>query len=255
MIFKTFISLFVFLLLFVLHFNNNLANGMRITTSTNATSVPVGTPFSMRCEVTDLAGPLGSASELKIIFYYKLNGQFATYTVPGKPPLKPNIFLQKIIQSLSTASTSSSERSATFALLLNDGDRPYLSRVQPLGHTFPTYEISVTPRSLFATDFNCYWSYNGTSSFNSNNVHLTVTADPSPPTTPTPSALPTITLTSNESTVHLGEPFAVTCTIVNFAPGGKKYQVNYFNTRNGLLAGYEVDGRKKNRAFLEYFFI
>ncbi len=84
MIFKTFISLFVFLLLFVLHFNNNLANGMRITTSTNATSVPVGTPFLMRCEVTDLAGPLGSA-ELKIIFYYKLNGQFATYTVPGKP--------------------------------------------------------------------------------------------------------------------------------------------------------------------------
>ena len=116
-----------------------------------------------------------------------------------------------------------------------DNDKKYISQVQPLVHRYPIYEVSITPKTAFSAEFYCrFW--NGYKNLYFNHVPVTVTANTS--------TLPQITLTSNENTVHLNHPFTVTCTISNFETAGKKYLVNYFNNRNGLLAGYEVDGKK-----------
>ncbi len=143
---------------------------------------------------------------------------------------------------------------------IDNNNKKYISQVQPLVHRYPTYEVSITPKTAFSTEFYCHF-WKSTKNMYSNHAPVTVTEPvttptplpvtpstptslPSTPSTPTPSPIPQITLTSNESTVHINHPFTVTCTISNFENSGKKYLVNYFNNRNGLLASYEVDGTK-----------
>lgn len=72
-----------FLLLIVS--NCNLVNGFNITASTNVSTVQVGQPFTLKCEVTDLV--LGNEL-FEIRFYYKiLKTFFARYEIPGKTTL------------------------------------------------------------------------------------------------------------------------------------------------------------------------
>ncbi len=69
----------------------------------------------------------------------------------------------------------------------------------------------------------------------------TVTKFPSTP--PSPLLLPQLNLTSNSSQIYLNIPFKLTCSIAHFNASGKRYSVNYYDSRDSLLATYKVDGK------------
>lgn len=221
MIFKIVPSILVWflvqLLLIILNICNNSAEGIKVIGSTNVSTVQVGQPFTFKCEVTEYE----LNEHFDIFFYYNMtNNRFAYYNI--------------------TDPKSTNAKTNLYSLYFNI-DKKYISQVQPLVHRYPTYEVSITPKTAFSTEFYCnFYQPNKNIDLFFNHVPVTVTANTS--------TLPQITLTSNESTVHLNHPFTVTCTISNFETAGKKYLVNYFNNRNGLLAGYEVD--KSGKALL-----
>ena len=60
---------------------------------------------------------------------------------------------------------------------------------------------------------------------------------------PTPPPTPQLNLTSNSSQIYLNVPFKLTCSIAHFNASGKRYSVNYYDSRDNLLATYKVDGK------------
>ena len=141
-------------------------------------------------------------------------------------------------------------------------DNVYFGLVLPLENStaFPVFEISITPRIAFKTEFYCSAVYNNAHNY-SNYIPMTAAGGPSlwtatpplpPPhaTTvsppPSPSSPPQLVLTSNVSHIQTNRPFAVTCSVAKFNAVGKRYLINYYNSRDGLLASYEVDGKSND---------
>lgn len=71
----------------------------------------------------------------------------------------------------------------------------------------------------------------------------TTTVKKFPSTPPSPPFLPQLILTSNSSQIYLNVPFKLTCSIDHFNATGKRYSVNYYDSRDNLLATYKVDGK------------
>ncbi len=160
---------------------------------------------------------------------------------------------------------------AKFVSQIENADNSHITHTSPLGNRFPVFEISITLNSTFNTEFFCQADYNTAVVAKSNKITLlseemttqetTIPANVTTPlitqttqttptfprfltTTPLPST-PQLILTSNSSTVRLYEPNNFHCHIDYFHHQGTKFQISFFNNRDGQLASYEIDGKTK----------
>ncbi len=103
-------------------------------------------------------------------------------------------------------------------------------------HRYPTYEVSITPKTAFSTEFYCnfYQSYKNIDLFFN---HVSVTVIEKNPT------LPQLNLTSSLNALHLNEPFTLTCSLSDFDPVNKNYSISYYSSRDSPLASYKIDGK------------
>ncbi len=73
--------------LFLIFINNVSSHAkikVNVTAATNISTrtVKVGEPFTLRCELRDYK--IEKFNSLYMYFYYKTNGRFAYYVIPGK---------------------------------------------------------------------------------------------------------------------------------------------------------------------------
>lgn len=255
MILKVLINFFCFLCFLCNNVICHVKITVKVTASSNVTStnlVKVGQPFTLRCELKDYK--IEKFNSLYMYFYYKTNGRFAYYVIPGKNLNKISFFIENnfIFKKALTALN----KHATFHKALAGMDNVYFGKVLPLENSsnFPVFEISITPKIAFKSEFYCNAVYNNAHNY-SNYIPVTVTGGSSPPFTttasttpspPSPSSLPQLVLTSNVSHIQTNRPFTVTCSVAKFNAVGKRYLINYYNNRDGLLASYEIDSKFLN---------
>ncbi|KAH9402923.1 hypothetical protein TYRP_015687, partial [Tyrophagus putrescentiae] len=209
-------SLTIFLLFNLIANNQVLADGgpkpPPPIASTNVSTVSAGSAFTMKCEMPDNY-TIGK-EQFDMSFYYNINGGIADYIIP--------------------ASTNGRNK-RLFRTILNDFDKPHIASIQPVNSTTTvtsnTFEISITTtKKTFSAQFYCQAVYNGLASDFSNHVPITTTIF-SPPT-----------LISSVSHVPLHHPFTLTCSLPSqFNPNSSAYQVAFLNSRDGLIADYEID--------------
>ena len=48
---------------------------------------------------------------------------------------------------------------------------------------------------------------------------------------------------------RLKEAFNLRCSIAHFEAKGKRYSVQYYNSRDGRFASFDVDGRENSKAY------
>ncbi len=101
--------------------------------------------------------------------------------------------------------------------------------------SYSAYKIVITPKAEFNATFFCKAWYKKSLMAVSNET-----------TPPLSVILPPPKLASNVSQVVPGHPFTLTCSLGDHFEHQQAYSVKYFNSRNGLLATYEVDGKQKH---------
>ena len=124
----------------------------------------------------------------------------------------------------------------------------------PLPHKADSgvYELVVVAKTNFTTSFYCVkpiWAIN----YNSNHLILAVInshiAEPTTTTKP-PQKEVQVTISTNVTEHYrLKEAFNLRCSIAHFEAKGKRYSVQYYNSRDGRFASFDVDGRENSKAY------
>ena len=113
-------------------------------------------------------------------------------------------------------------------------------KVIPLGNISRTsYQVGIVANQSFSSQFYCTMCNDHICSSYSHGVNISVI--------PKKEVEPTLApkLISSVGSVPLGHPFTLTCSLSNaFSPQNKSYLVVFYNSRDALLARYEVDGKK-----------
>lgn len=245
---KTLISLLVFVAAIQLSQSAQL----KLTLTSNVTRANVGQPFTLRCEVEN-AKP--ETKDYKIEFWYSVNGQLAVFDFYSKQWLykiiftknKLNFFPPIILDSFTKEDTAFS-----FQANFNDKNQRYISRLDPLLHKAHSgvYEVVVVAKTNFTTSFYCVKPL-GIINHPSNYLTLAVINShiPEPTTTAKPPQKEVQVTVSTNVTEHyrLKEAFNLRCSIAHFEAKGKRYSVQYYNSRDGRFASFDVDGKETQK--------
>lgn len=228
-----------FLLLFPLLAANNVAGDLVHRLSVEAsTNVPAnrtvlaGEPFTIRCEIKNLA---------------KRN---ATFEVN---------FQAKNYRGLLVYFKRTADREeATFVPnKLEDYLQLPFAQISQRRKSFSVYEVTFTtkPNASFSTEFSCYLGNDYQYSQTSDGISIRVI--PTPPTNATTNstaATPQLRLISEQSTVYLNQPTKITCSLTDFDfIRGQEYTVEFRYNRFSPIAVYAVDVFEKVFATLGDF--
>lgn len=187
----------------------------KIISSFNVSKPFVGETFIMKCEVPSYYSFEPSRTFINFCNDFQKN-QFAYYDVIGK---KKRIKFDK-------SDFSSHEKQ-------------YISAVNPreiVTHNGATsFEIEITPKVIFSTQFYCQVKVEGSSTKNYTKTLITVTEAPPVPRPPT--------LNSSVKTLQLNQPFTLTCLLQpnTQLPSGRSYSVSFYSSQDGQIAIYDVD--------------
>lgn len=202
----------IFALICLATFSSGVEASWKVLASTNVTTVQAGEPFSVRCEVSS---PLFDvrADDFEMDFHSKQVLSLAYYYVSPASAIKA--------------------RKTLFYSSLDDNQKRYIQSVaKQENSSYSAYKIVITPKAEFNATFFCKAWYKKSLMAVSNET-----------TPPLSVILPPPKLASNVSQVVPGHPFTLTCSLGDHFEHQQAYSVKYFNSRNGLLATYEVDAQ------------
>lgn len=221
MVFKnihlTLLAVLLFLVLIQIIFAQN-EQPPKPTASVSENKVFMGNTFIMKCEMPSNFD-MGKENSFYMDFFVNiqniLHEDIARFTIPA---------------------TTADLNEKVFDSFLSDADKLYILSVHPKTTSNKNvFEISIsTTKKLYNAQFYCQAYWNLQLSNHSNVVAVsTVQLPPAP------------TISSNVNQIQVNKPFALTCSLVaTFKTSDFYNQVDFFNSRDGLLAEYKIDTNK-----------